>query len=286
MRYGTEVNATTSTAYCTRNGVLTAVAAISTNRRTMTMNENEIPVVIPFWADGAQGNELELAVTGWRKHFIEDYHIYIVGDSHPIVSSGDDITLIKCPRVKRCKKGNYLPHIDHVHKFLEVSKYLVYRGYQHFIYTCDDIYPVNDFSLIEILFPKVTDQMTVSEDDTDGWLGDLRRTKLKCIEEGLPTWDWVCHLPVLYNIYELLQIYKKYDCANTSYVVENLYFNYIYEGRTPLKLNGTDNLKYAVDTNPYDLLWLEDALTSKIFITNSPSGWSKGLEERLKKHYK
>ena len=251
----------------------------------MTMNENEIPVVIPYWAGGAQGNELELAVTGWRKHFIESYHIYIVGDSHPIVSSGDDITFIKCPRVKSCKEGNYLPHIDHVNKFFKVSKRLVSRGYMGFIYTCDDIYPVNDFSLVEILYPKVTDEMTVSDDDTDGWLGDLRRTKLKCMEEGLPTWDWVCHLPVFYIIPELMETYKKYDCDHTSYVVENLYFNRLFEGRIPLKLNGTDNLKYAVDTNPYDLLWLEDALTSKIFITNSPSGWSRELEERLRKHY-
>ena len=282
MKYGTERNVTTSTAHTTLSGVPNVTDASSTKtRKTM---KNEIPIVIPYWAGGAQGNELELAVTGWRKYFIEDYHIFIVGDPHPVISTGDDISLIECPRIESCGEGNYLPHIDHVHKFTEACKQLVW-DYDNFIYTCDDIYPVNDFSLIEILFPKVTDQMTVSDDDTDGWLGDLRRTKLKCIEEGLPTWDWVCHLPVLYNIYELLQIYKKYDCANTSYVVENLYFNYIYEGRTPLKLNGTDNLKYAVDTNPYDLLWLEDALATKIFITNSPSGWSKELEDGLRKHY-
>lgn len=247
--------------------------------------KNEVPIVIPYLAREAQGNELELAVTGWRKHFVDPYHIYIVGDSHPIVSSGDDITFVDCPQID-IKDDNYLPHMDHVNKFIAVSEILTKQLCPHFIYTCDDIYPVNDFSLIEVLYPKVTGKMSGRDANCKtGWWGDLQRTRRKCIEKGLPTWDWVCHLPVHYMIYELMQIYDKYDCTHTSYVVENLYFNEIYKGRIPLQLNGSDNLKYAVNNSPIDSYEFERALQNKIFITNSNSGWSQELEDRLRKHY-
>jgi len=250
------------------------------------MKSDIIPIVIPFLAKEAQGNELELAVTGWRKHFIQPHHIYIVGDSHPIVSSGDDITHIDCPRVKTTREGNYLPHIDIVKKFLAACMYLSSEGLDHFIYTCDDIYPVNDFTLIEVLFPKVTGKMSSRDANcTTGWWGDLQRTRRLCEEKKLPTWDWVCHLPVFYDIMNLLAIIADYDCINKSYVIENIYFNETYGDRTPLVLNGSDNLKYSVDNHPYDTYELERALLNKIFITNSVSGWSKELEDRLRKHY-
>ena len=80
------------------------------------MENKEILVVIPYLAKEAQGRELELAVTGWRKHFKEPYHIVVVGDHDPIVDTGDDITFIECPRIDPVP-GQYLPHLDMVHKF-------------------------------------------------------------------------------------------------------------------------------------------------------------------------
>ena len=107
--------------------------------------EEMILVVIPYLAKDAQGSELELAVAGWRKHFKEDFLIVVVGDYHSIVDTGDDITFINCPRVKWPGKGNYWAHIDHVNKFRTV-----FNAYPHsegFIYTCDDIYAVKDFTM-------------------------------------------------------------------------------------------------------------------------------------------
>lgn len=249
------------------------------------MMNDEIAIVIPYLAEAAQGNELELAVTGWRKHFIQPHHFIIVGDSHPIVSSGDDITFMDLPRVKKCEDGNYLPHIDIVKKFIAASMYLSSEGIDHFIYTCDDIYPVNDFSLVEILFPKVVGKMHRNDSDTTGWAGDLQRTRKICEEENLPLWDWVCHLPVFYDINNLLSVIGEYCCFETSYVLENIYFNKTQDNRIPLVLNGSDNLKYEVSTNPLDSFGFDRALQEKIFITNTNSGWSQELEDRLRKHY-
>lgn len=249
------------------------------------MMNDEIAIVIPYLAEAAQGNELELAVTGWRKHFIQPHHIFIVGDSHPIISSGDDITFIEHPRVRECKDGNYLPHIDIVMKFISAAFSLALNGIDHFIYTCDDIYPVNDFSLIEILFPKVVGKMHRNDSDRTGWAGDLQKTRRLCEKENLPLWDWVCHLPVFYDSHNLITIIDEYDCMENSYVLENIYFNKTQDNRTPLILNGSDNLKYEVSTNPLDSFGFERALQEKIFITNTNSGWSQELEDRLRKHF-
>ena len=247
------------------------------------MSDEFIPIAIPYVAGEAQGDELELAVTGWRRHFLHDYHIFIVGDPHPIVTTGDDISIIQTPR-RKPSEGNYLPHIDIAFKLLTVCGECLLNGMHGFIYTCDDIYPVNDFGMEEVLFPKVVGKMA-GNGDTTGWLGDLRRTRLKCEEEGLPTWDWVCHLPVYFETLPFMRVMEEYDCLNTSYVFENLYFNR-EGGRVPLILNGTDNLKYEVSTDPYDSYGLERALETKIFVTNTNGGWSQALEDRLRKHYK
>lgn len=249
------------------------------------MNKETIPIVIPFYAGAAQGNELELAVTGWRKHLIQPHHIFIVGDSHPIVSSGDDITFLDCPRLKEDGDGNYLPHMDILQKLIVAAWHISKLGIDHFIYTCDDIYPVNDFTLVEILFPKAMGKMHRNDSDRTGWAGDLQKTRRLCEEEGLADWDWVCHLPVFYDIENFITIVGKYGCCDTSYVLENIYFNTTCDNRIPLILNGSDNLKYEVSTNPLDSFGFERALTNKIFITNTNSGWSRELEDRLRKHY-
>lgn len=286
MRCGTEGNATTPTASTALSGVPTAVAASTTvkNRKKMS-NNSFIPVVIPYLASAAQGNELELAVTGWRKHFDTPYHIYIVGDPHPVISTGDDIDLIRCPKVG-CEKGSYQPNVDIANKLFTFCMECMDNDIPGFVYTCDDIYPVNDFTIAEIAFPKVTGGMSERDaEEKDGWWGAYQRTRRTCVEEGLGTWDWVCHLPVLFETGKFAFICQNYDCHTRSHVFENLYFNTFDKDRIPLVLDGHDNLKYEVSTNPLDSFGFDKALKNKIFITNTNSGWSPELEERLRKHY-
>ena len=144
---------------------------------------NKILVVIPYLAKAAQGRELELAIAGWREHFKEDnYLIILVGDYNPIVDTGNDILFINCPRVKWPGQGNYWAHIDHINKFKKVRE--MFPDSEGFIYTCDDIYAVRNFTLDDVKKPKVRCREIIgSFHNPNAWVKDNYRTK-KCLERA------------------------------------------------------------------------------------------------------
>ena len=243
--------------------------------------DNTILVVIPFLAKGAQGNELELAVTGWRKYFQNPYLIVVVGDWHPVVETGDDIRFIECPQVAPIPR-QYLPHLDHVHKFRRVRE--EFPDSKGFIYTCDDIYGTADFDINDILFPKYPERGFFFQPfdwrkmNID-WYSDKGKTGELCIKEGLPPRNWICHLPVYYEWDKLFAIYDKYDCDHTSYIVENIYFNIEYPD-DPHAVNCLE-FRDEVRTSYPDIR----PIGSVKWVTNANCGWSRYLEGMLKQHY-
>lgn len=246
---------------------------------------NKVLVVIPYLAKDAQGTELELAVAGWRMHFKEDYLIVVVGDYHPIVDTGDDITFINCPRVKWPGKGNYWAHIDHVNKFRTVFN--AYPKSKGFIYTCDDIYAVKDFTLEDVKKPKARKrQIDGSYTSANAWVVDNYRTKKILMKNGLPTINWVCHLPVWYDWDKLFAIYDKYDCDEKSRVVEQLYFNTYYADSEYVVIEEESNdYQYKVWGRKLDVDELENAIGEKMWISNSVKGWKPEMEQMLREHY-
>lgn len=243
--------------------------------------DDTVLVVIPYLASGAQGCELELAVAGWRKHFKEKFQIIVVGDYHPVVETGDDIFFLECPQIKSVP-GQYLPHLDHVHKFREVRKYI--PDSVGFIYTCDDIYAVSDFTLREVLAPKMPRRgfffgITHTFSGVPDWLSDKQKTGDLCFRAKLPVRNWVCHLPVYYEWERLIDMYDRYNCDNISYVAENIYFNEKY----PDEIDAFDEMDFhdEVKTEKIDIR----PVGTVPWISNSIGGWSKELEKILKEHY-
>lgn len=243
--------------------------------------DHVVLVVIPYLAKGAQGCELELAVAGWRKHFKERHQIIIVGDWHPVVETGDDITFINCPQIAPVP-GQYLPHLDHVHKFRKVRKY--FPESQGFIYTCDDIYAVADFELRDVMIPKMPVRgfffgITHSFGGVPDWLSDKQKTGDLCFRAKLPVRNWVCHMPVYYEWERLIDMYDRYNCDNISYIAENIYFNEKY----PDEIDSVDECDYhdEVRTEKPNIR----PIGSVIWISNSVGGWSNGLEDLLRDHY-
>lgn len=248
------------------------------------IKSDKILVVIPYFAAGAQGRELEYAVAGWRKHFKEDYFIVVVGDYHPVVDTGDDIVYIECPRVDNVE-GEYRAHLDHANKFKTVmEKFPDAKG---FIYTCDDIYAVNNFDMTDVLVIKARERCisaTISSDNA--WRRNNAKTKALLQKEGLPTVNYVCHLPVYFECEKLKSIMDKYDCYHNSYVVEQLYFNTYFKDRVPLILNiDFDNYKCAVNRPNPRWWYVEKAFKEKVWITNAVEGWTPKLDEILSNYY-
>ena len=248
------------------------------------VGKNKVLVVIPYFAKEAQGRELEYAVAGWRKHFKEDYLIVIVGDHHPVCDTGDDIYFIDCPRVDAVA-GEYRAHLDHVKKFRAVMK--EFPDAPGFIYTCDDMYAVNDFDLIDVKVLKIREEEIQADPNSlNEWSQNNAKTKAVLRKEGLPMRNFVCHLPVYYECDKLKYIYEKYDCDHNSYVVEQLYFNTYYPTRIPLKLDiDYDNFLCGVRRSNPRVWYIKQAMGRKIWLQNSIEGWVPALENILKQHY-
>lgn len=246
--------------------------------------EGKVLVVIPYLDSASQGRELEFAVAGWRKHFKENFLLVVVGDYHSVCASGDDIFFVPCPRVEAIK-GQYLPHIDHANKFKKVIE--MFPKAKAFVYSCDDIYAVNDFDLTDVKLLKMeAESFSADENDPNGWWRDMAKTKKVLVSEGLSTHNFVCHLPVYYEVEKLLAIYDEFDCCHNSYVVEQIYFNRYFGSRKPLLLNlNFDNLRCWVGRSNPDWSRLKPMMEKKIWVSNSKAGYQLPLEQALNEHY-
>lgn len=246
--------------------------------------DKEILVVIPYLASGAQGSELELAVTGWRLFFRNPYHLLVVGDHHPVVESGDDISFLPCPRIDPVE-GQYLPHLDMVNKFLAAMDSFPEDNLPDgFVYTCDDIYPTADFDIWDIIVPKepVRGFAVKPYDWRKGkpdWYSDKCKTAELCRLNSIPDRNWVCHLPVYYELDKLMDIYSEFHCHERSFIVENIYFNREF----PVDVHARPERQYhdEVTTSAPDIR----PLGSVKWVSNANSGWSLRLEQMLRHHY-
>ena len=240
-------------------------------------------IVIPYISSGTQGNELELAITGWRKHFKEDFEIVVIGDYHPIVDTGNDITYIECDRITETCNDNYLPAMDVLNKLQVLKKHYC----KDFILTYDDIYAVNDFDINDVKFLKALElESSFSETSPNGWKRAKAKTKNLLLKEGYPTTNFSIHLPRWYEFNKLEELWDKYDLYHNDYIIEDLYFNIYYKDRIPFILNReTDNIKFGIYSSDVTKYQIKHAFKTKIWINNSVVGWSSDLEKLLRIHY-
>lgn len=232
-------------------------------------------VVIPYKAAEAQGDELGLVIAGWKKHFKENFKIVVVGDPATCLDS----TILYVPH--ECTTDN--PPLDIVSKMQSVIA--TFPEPEGLIWTNDDIYPVNDFTLAEVQFLKCNGLLT-DENNTGSLYAYNRSRTIEALQKkGLPAYNYSCHLPVYYRVSELLNVIADYGCTTEAHLITSLYFNTVYPKHIPFKLNLlTDNLKCGVYRENPSIETIRQAFKSKIWINNSTAGWIPELQEMLEKH--
>ena len=240
-------------------------------------------VAITYIADRAQGNELALAIEGWRKHFKENHRILVVGDKPPV----DWVDWIPMERVPE-KEGEYRPALDICKKLKAVCEHCRWCKYAGFIWASDDFFAVNDFTIDDIRLPKYADEELPSKWDksqNEFWHTQIK-TRILCEEEGFETVNWTTHLPMWFDDVLLLRLINEYNLTENGYIVENIYYNK-YTTRAPrTKLSkDEDRFKFPVWYPELDREALHKAFATKIWVTCSEHGWSPELEEELMKHY-
>lgn len=263
-------------------------------QRKSVAKDDRVLIVIPYLAAEAQGREIELCIAGWRRHFKTPYHIAVVGDDPHI--AGDDITHIPCPRVKPIA-GQYLPHLDINNRFRVARE--AFPATKGFIFSCDDYYAVGDFDLAFVKKPKNKGEDIIGAPFShNGFEVDKYKTHIALQDAGLPCVNWTTHLPQYFEWKKLETLWTAYDMMHNSYVVEDLYYNTYSRGKALVITENpeTDTVKCGVYRRDIDrpnkgrsktgLDYLREAVEgSKIWITNSPAGYSPALEKFLADYY-
>ena len=241
-------------------------------------------VVIPYLASAAQGRELEYAIAGWRRHFKEDFLIVLTGENLPHID-GDDIVLVESKRVPNVD-GQYRQHLDYVSCFKKVRQR--FPDSQGFIFVADDCYAINDFDLVDILIPKFLERNLggFHIDSPNGWRVDKAKTRCALVDGGYPQMNYTTHLPIWFDWDKIEELWEKYDMLHQSFVIEDLYYNIFESDISPVDIKAPNKYKFGVyNNNPSTIDNLHREAKNVIWVTNSPEGWTKLLDEFLSEYY-
>lgn len=246
------------------------------------MQRDEKLVVMPYSQNGAQGDEIKIALNGWRKFCMFDYRFVIIGDFDESLRGAfpwvEFVAVDKIP----FKRGQYTPLLDVLHK-LDVARLKYGEEYTGFVRMMDDFYAIKPFVFEDVArtYYHSASFMGNGKLPVNFWSHSKWKTRQLLDKEGLPHVNYTTHHPCYFEFDKLNLIWDKYDMRNESYVFDDFYFNY-FEHEPPvldskIRLGIWDNgvfkrdFRKAVD-NP-----------NIKFVCNSVTGWSKELETELNK---
>jgi hypothetical protein len=100
-------------------------------------------------------------------------------------------------------------------------------------------------------------------------------------KENLPHVNYTTHYPYWYDFEKLERLREKFNLENESYVLEDLYFNYYQHGSNVLD----SKIRFGIWSPKEYETGFQNALNNPDikFMCNSVDGWSKELEESLRK---
>lgn len=241
----------------------------------------ETLVVLPYKQSGSQGNEIKIALNGWRKFCQFKYHFIVIGEfDKKLRNEFPWAEFINCPSLPK-KDGQYNPHLDIQNKFNVVSR-MYSQIYNGFIYMTDDEYAIKPFNLDDITKTHYhTSGFTGCEKaPTHFWSHDKWKTRQLLDKEGLPHINYTTHYPCYFEFKKLEEIRKKYNLLEESYVFDDLYFNY-FNHEEPILDN---TIRLGIWNNNIFKNEFQKAVDDPNikFMCNSVEGWSKELEDELK----
>lgn len=237
-------------------------------------------VVLPYIQSRAQGQEIRLALSGWRKYCQSEYDFIVVGEfDHKLQQDFPWVKFIELPR-KQKVDGQYNPHLDMQNK-MEFIYRVFSKRYSGFIWMVDDNYAIKPFSIDEMITvhkhrPSFTGEESAP---TSFWRHDKWKTRQLLDANNLPHINYTTHFPCYFSFERLKALWDKYDMRNNSYVVEDIYFN-TYPHEEPVQ-DGT--IRYGIWGPKQMGAPLEAAIASPNikFLCNSVEGWSLELEQIL-----
>ena len=243
---------------------------------------NDNLVVLPYKQNGSQGNEIRIALKGWRRFCKFNYRFVVIGEfDESLKQEFPWVNFIECP-TKESKEGQYNPHLDIQNKFKIITR-LYAQEYDRFIYMTDDEYAIKPFNLDDITTVHYHNTTFFGNEKCPKsyWNYDKWKTRQLLDREGLPHMNYTTHYPCFFEFKKLEEIRKKYNMLEESYVFDDVYFNY-FEHDEPI-LDST--VRLGIWNNEIYKNEFQKAVDDPNikFVCNSVEGWSKELENDLEK---
>ena len=235
---------------------------------------------MPYKQSDSQGNEIRLALNGWRKFCQFKYHFIVIGKfDESLINEFPWVHFIKCKTIEK-KAGQYNPHLDINNKFNIIYRNYI-NSYDGFIWMVDDNYAIKPFNLDDITTVHYHNTPFTGNEKspTSYWPHDKWKTRQLLDKENLPHYNYTTHYPCYFEFNKLKEIWNRYNMMNESYVLEDIYFNY-FKHKEPI-LDNTIRLgiwNKSIFNNEFQKA--VDNPNIK-FCCNSIEGWSKELENSL-----
>lgn len=239
-------------------------------------------IVLPYKQSGSQGNEIKLALNGWKKFCQFKYRFIVIGEFNDSLKIEFPwVTFINCPSIEQ-KEGQYNPHLDILNKFKVIYR-LYAQEYDGFIYMVDDNYAIKPFTkedMMKIYYFKKEFNGNVNA-PTNFWSHDKWKTRQLLDKEKLPHVNYTTHFPYYMEFTKLKEICDKFNLYNESYVFDDIYFNY-FKHEEPIQVN---IIRLGIWNKTIFNNEFQNAVNNPNikFICNSVEGWSEELEKGLEK---
>jgi hypothetical protein len=242
------------------------------------IGQPKLSVVIPYFAEKAQGIELLMAIRSIEENFHEDFQLVIIGDKPEWLS--DEAIFIDAPNISK-NAG-----IDTLNKIkLAIADN---RVSDHFIMTYDDIYFTSPVMLADIQF-LVANGMLSRPSDTKTIFHRCKDRTISMLEKhGFPTYNYDTHTPYYFEkekLVQLLEAFEGFD-EDESLLLSSVYFNYHYCDFTPMIIdNVRGNYLLRLISESPDPKIFQKYIAGKKFLNNSVKGYNKILVDYLNKKF-
>ena len=242
--------------------------------------KEEILVILTYKKSGSQGNEIRLALNGWKKFCQFKYHFVVIGEfDETLKNEFPWVEFIYSEPLEK-KEGQYNQHLD-VQYCLESVMKKYDKIYDGFIWIADDNYAIKPFNLEDITTIHYHSPSFIGNEKapTSYWNHDKWKTRQLLDREGLPCRNYTTHYPCFFEFRKLKEIWDKFGMREESYVLEDIYFNY-FPHEDPI-LDSTIRLGIW-DKRIFEREFQKAIENPNIkFVCNSVDGWSKELEDEL-----
>jgi len=245
------------------------------------MINDRMLVVLPYKQSGSQGNEIKLALKGWKKYCQFDYLFIVIGEfDDSLEKEFPWVTFIYSP-MPEVRENQYNPHLDIMRKFNIVSD-LFESAYDGFIYVTDDEYAIKPFCLEDIITihhhaPSFTGDKNAP---TSYWRYDKWKTRQLLDGINCPHINYTTHYPCYFEFSKMELIRKKFNMLNESYVFDDVYFNFFEHEEAILD----STIRLGIWNRDIFEKDFDNAINNPNikFMCNSVEGWSIELENKLK----